>query len=544
MAGQNWGVRNNSISLDEMIKIPQMAVEEHNAIEKGIADLQSQADKWEMLANSAQDQDAYAQYKSYSDQLRKESDKLAMYGINANSRRDLYKLSSEYAKTIEPISQAYDYRAKMIDEQRKNNKDGNMIYDVDFSQVSLQDIMNNPNLSYKGINLEDARQQGGLAGVAASKRNVLTPEEKLIMNGQYYDLITRQGYTEEQAAQFLADPKNNPALAAYVDQAYQSYNTDGFSDAQKKQIRDKITMGLVQGLTFDEKHQMQGNGEYMTAYQKEMMNYKRAEEERKAEMQEKQMQDAGLRETDMGTSPDGKIRYMYVPPKKGAMSGQIWAYEYDANGNVTKKTPVKGGGVFNWNQDLFDPADGSIKYGARRSQSSNSSSSSSESTTKVNKNTQATGLNLASKAYYTDLRHGMDEDTGGHSIDEIIKNGNYNEEDNTFDSGIYRASVSQGSSLSEDQQKALKQYIKENAKNGMKFPKTPAGDVDLSNVVVILDKDWGTKNHWKIIAKDLFIEKCKNAGFTDDQVARMLMGSDYVQDQSQSSERPTRTKEF
>lgn len=472
MAGQNWGVRNNSISLDEMIKIPQMAVEEHNTIEKGIADLQSQADKWEMLANSAQDQDTYAQYKSYSDQLRKESDKLAMYGINANSRRDLYKLNSEYAKTIEPISQAYDYRAKMQEEQRKNNKDGNMMYDVDFSQVSLRDIMNNPTLSYKGINLEDARQQGGLAGVAASKRNVLTPEEKLIMNGQYYDLITRQGYTEEQAAQFLADPKNNPALAAYIDQTYQSYNTDGFSDAQKEQLRKKITTGLVQGLTFDEKHQMQGNGEYMTAYQKEMMNYKRAEEERKAEIQEKY--------------PDG----------------------------------------------------------ARRSQSSSSSSSSSKSTTKVNKNTQATGLNLASKAYYTDLRHGMDEDTGGHSIDEIIKNGNYNEEDNTFDKGIYRASISQGSSLSNDQQNALKQYIKENAKNGMKFPKTPAGDVDLSNVVVILDKDWGTKNHWKIIAKDLFIEKCKNAGFTDDQVARMLMGSDYVQDQSQISEQPIHTEEF
>jgi len=43
--------------------------------------------------------------------------------------------------------------------------------------------MNNPNLSYKGINLEDARKEGGLAGQAASKRNVLTPEQKLIMNG-------------------------------------------------------------------------------------------------------------------------------------------------------------------------------------------------------------------------------------------------------------------------------------------------------------------------------------------------------------------------
>lgn len=527
MAGQNWSVRNNPISLNEMITIPQMAVEEHNKIEEGIANLQAQADKWEILANSAQDKAQYDQYKAYSDKLRKESDKLAMYGINANSRRDLYNLNREYAKTITPISEAFDYRAKMAEEQRKNNKDGKMLYDVDFSQVSLQDIMNNPNLSYRGINLEDARKEGGLAGQAASKRNVLTPEQKLIMNGQYYDMITRQGYTEDQAAQFLANPQNNPELAAYVDQVFQTYDTSTFNDQQKQQLKNSITTGLVQGLTFDEKHQIQGNGDYMTAYQKEMMAYRRREEERKEQLQEQKMTEYGLRETNMGSSPDGNIVYYYIPPKKGSVSGQIWAYEIDSDGNVMSRRPIDGGGVFNWYKDLFDPKTGQITYDGRKSQSSGADPITGE-TSKAK--TTGTGLNLAGKAFRTNLKSGLGTDKGGHSIDDILKPDIYNDDKNTIDTGIYEASIKTGDMLSDSQKKAVKEYIKQESK---KYPTTSAGDVDLSNIVIILDEDWGTKNHWKIIAKDLFIEKAKQAGFSDAQIINMLQGSGgFVEQQS------------
>lgn len=527
MAGQNWSVRNNPVSLNEMITIPQMAVEEHNKIEEGIANLQAQADKWEILANSAQDKAQYDQYKAYSDKLRKESDKLAMYGINANSRRDLYNLNREYAKTITPISEAFDYRAKMAEEQRKNNKDGKMLYDVDFSQVSLQDIMNNPNLSYRGINLESARQEGGLAGQAASKRNVLTPEQKLIMNGQYYDMITRQGYTEEQAAQFLANPQNNPELAAYVDQVFQAYDTSTFNDQQKQQLKNSITTGLVQGLTFDEKHQIQSNGDYMTAYQKEMMDYRRREEERKEQLQEQKMTEEGLRETNMGSSPDGSIVYYYIPPKKGGVSGQIWAYEIGPDGSVISRRPIEGGGVFNWHKDLFDPNTGQITYDGRKQQSSGADPITGEtSKAKIT----GTGLNLAGKAFRTNLKSGLGADKGGHSIDDILKPENYNDDKNTIDTGIYEASIKTGDMLSDSQKKAVKEYIKQESK---KYPTTSAGDIDLSNVVIILDEDWGTKNHWKIIAKDLFIEKARQAGFSDAQIINMLQGSNgFVEQQS------------
>lgn len=529
MAGQNWSVRNNPISLNEMITIPQMAVEEHNKIEEGIANLQAEADKWEILANSAQDKAQYDQYKAYSNKLKEESDKLAMYGINANSRRDLYNLNREYAKKINPISQAFDYRAKMTEEQRKNNKDGKMLYDVDFSQVSLQDIMNNPNLSYKGINLEDARKEGGLAGQAASKRNVLTPEQKLIMNGQYYDMVTRQGYTEEQAAQFLANPQNNPELAAYVDQVFQAYDTSTFNDQQKQQLKNFITTGFVQGLTFDERHQLQGNGEYMTAYQKEMMAYRRREEQRKEQLQEQKMTEEGLRETNMGSSPDGSIVYYYIPLKKGSVSGQIWAYEIGPDGNVISRQPIEGGGVFNWHKDLFDPNTGQITYDGRKQQSSAATADPITGETSKAKST-GTGLNLAGKAFRTNLKSGLGTDKGGHSIDQILKPENYNDEKNTIDTGVYEASIKTGDMLSDSQKKAIKEYIKQEAK---KYPTTAAGDVDLSNIVIILDEDWGTKDHWKIIAKDLFIEKARQAGFTDRQIINMLQGStDFISEQN------------
>lgn len=539
MAGQNWSVRNNQISLDEMIRIPQMAVAEHNKIEEGIANLQAEADKWEILANSAQDKAQYDQYKAYSDKLKQESDKLALYGINANSRRDLYALNREYNKKITPISQAFDYRAKMTEEQRKANKDGKTMYDVDFSQVSLQDIMNNPNLSYKSINLEDARKEGGAAGIAASKRNVLTPEQKLIMNDQYYDMITRQGYTEEQAAQFLANPQNNPALAAYVNQVFQSYDTSTFSDKQKEQLKQSITTGLVQGLTFDEKHQIQANGEYMTAYQKEMMDYRRAEEQRKSQLQEQKMTEEGLRETNMGTSPDGSITYYYMPPKKGSLSGQIWAYETGPDGKVVKKTPIQGGGVFNWHQDVFDPNTGEITYGARKG--GNSTVTEDPITGQIIKTSEAksfgTGLNLSGKAFRSNLKSGLDTDKGGHSIDEILRPETYNPEKNTLDTGIYEAGIKTADMLSDSQKKAVAEYIKHETK---KYPMTSSGDIDFSNIVIILDEDWGTKNHWKIIAKDLFVEKARRAGFSDAEIMHMLQSSsavdDFVSNQEPSEE--------
>lgn len=525
MAGQNWSARSNAMSLEEMIKIPQMAVEEHNKIEEGIASLQAQADKWEVLANSAQDKAQYQQYKAYADELKKQSDKLAMYGINANSRRDLYKLNQDYQKKINPINQAFDYRAKMAEEQRKNNKNGKMIYDVDFSKVSLQDIMNNPNLSYRKIDLEDAQKEGQLAGATASKRNVLSPEEKLVMNGQFYDMVTKQGYTEDQAAEFLANPQNNPALAAYVDQTFNSYDTSTFSDEQKKQLRKSITTGLVQGLTYDERHQLQGNGEYMTAYQKEMMAYRRAEEQRKAELQEKSMMEAGLRKTYLGSNNDGTIQYWYEPPKKGAMSGQIWQYKVTPDGKTTKTSPVEGGGIFNWNNDIFDPSTGKIQYGARRKTESVNAIDPILGIEPGEAKVTGTNLNIAGKAFNTSLSRGLDTDKGGHSIEEILTPGNYNTDTNTLETGIYEATIHIGKDLEPSQKAAIRKYIE---KEKLEYPKTAAGDIDWNNIVVVLDKDWGTKNHWKILAKDVFMSKAINAGFTTAQIANMIGVSNMI----------------
>jgi len=80
--------------------------------------------------------------------LRAAAKDLAENGLSHKTRSTLSNLRNRYTKEIQPISDAFDYRVKMMEEQRKLNPKGDLQWDIDFSKIGLGEIMNNPTLSY------------------------------------------------------------------------------------------------------------------------------------------------------------------------------------------------------------------------------------------------------------------------------------------------------------------------------------------------------------------------------------------------------------
>ena len=139
-------------SYDEMIKPVQAMYEQQSKIEEGLSELETKANIWEGLANEQTDEKAYKQYKKYADDLRAAADDLALNGLNASSRQNLYRMKSRYASEITPIEQAYERRAKQLEKQETlAAQDPSLIFDREAALTSLDTYMNNPALSFKAI---------------------------------------------------------------------------------------------------------------------------------------------------------------------------------------------------------------------------------------------------------------------------------------------------------------------------------------------------------------------------------------------------------
>lgn len=210
----NYWITNNAkfrpFSYDEMIKPVEKMYTEHSKIEEGLSELQVKAGIWEGLANQQSDPETYAQYKRYADELKLAANDLAMNGLNARSRQGLYNMKARYASEITPIEQTYQRRDELEKEQRRLKvQDPTLMFDNDFSTVSLDELRRNPRLSYSGISgtAVSARASAMLNNLA--KGIETDPQYKSILNGQYFQVTQRNGLT---TAQVLALSQNNPEV--------------------------------------------------------------------------------------------------------------------------------------------------------------------------------------------------------------------------------------------------------------------------------------------------------------------------------------------
>ena len=137
------------MTYDELSKPLIQATEAQMALEDQYSAMQTEAAKWQQLANEQTDQRAYAQLKAYSDDLSAQADALLKQGLSPSTRAAMLDMKRRYSKDVTPIEQAYNKREALVNEQRKASlSNPSLLFERDASKISLDDFLLNPQLDY------------------------------------------------------------------------------------------------------------------------------------------------------------------------------------------------------------------------------------------------------------------------------------------------------------------------------------------------------------------------------------------------------------
>ena len=232
MAGTHIAISStyDPLSMEEMLKMPMLATEAHLQTEEAYAKLAQDAADLESLANSAKDQATYVKYKTYANEVQTQLNELSGKGLNPNSRRSLYDLSARYKSENEPIKQNMKTREDLIAEQRKARATNNKIlYDIDYSNISLDDMMKQSTHSYNSLDGSKIYEEGKNQAAALSSR-MLSDSQRQALQGQYFELTQRQGLDHNAALQFMIDNNSVPELAELKNHLMSQYDLSGYSE--------------------------------------------------------------------------------------------------------------------------------------------------------------------------------------------------------------------------------------------------------------------------------------------------------------------------
>lgn len=232
-------------TFEQMLKPMAMYTEEYNAIQDSLGELATKADMFSKLAT---DPETQAMYKKYSNDLAAQAESLAKQGLTPASRQGLINMKKRYASEITPIEQAYTKREELVKEQRKlKAANPSIMFDTDFSTVSLNDIINNPAISYSSVSGDDLYKKGKEAAIASSARVMdVVPA----LRDQYWKI--RQGYGAEAANEFLLNQESIPELKQAIDRIVLQ---SGVSKNNLSRAIDYTISGVMSGLSYDEKYQ-------------------------------------------------------------------------------------------------------------------------------------------------------------------------------------------------------------------------------------------------------------------------------------------------
>lgn len=326
-------------SFERYIQPYQIYGQAYKEVENAYSELSQKADIWSKLANEQTDSKAYKLYKDYSDALKDKANELSREGLNAASRRELLNMKNRYSQDIVPIENAYNKRSKLAEEQRKlRATDPSIMFDRDFSVTSLNDLLDNPELSYTPVSGNELYKKGKESAVAASSRMMnVSPA----LQGQYWKI--RQGYGADIANKFLLDQSNIPELKDAVNRIV---SQSGVTQENMSRAIDYTISGIMSGLNYDEKYQ--NNRAYVDPAERERLDLAREQFNwSKARWEDEQLGAKlpnGDRVKDVGggrvriTHPDGKVEIVAAPK-----------FTSDSKGQNKDKKPFSGLQFKMWN---------------------------------------------------------------------------------------------------------------------------------------------------------------------------------------------------
>lgn len=232
------------MTYDEIIKPLQQQQELHDKYEDAYAELQTQADVLRARAEAEPNSPWAMVYNSYMKDLGTAVDSLDKNGLDYNTRALFNRAKQGYSGAIKPMEDAIktlDERAKEVRALQANNPD--LIFTRKFNgDTSVQDILDNPNLSYNTINgntlytnsLKMAAQS------SASRRQMGTTASGLQAE------IT--GYTEQEIKDFINDPSTQPELYSALASQLSQYDINPNSSEGQRAMKYILT-GAATGLT-------------------------------------------------------------------------------------------------------------------------------------------------------------------------------------------------------------------------------------------------------------------------------------------------------
>ena len=165
------GVR--EISFESLAR-PLMALQDkQEKYEDSISLLNSEAAKYEAIANSEPNSEAAALYKGMTEQAKAVADELATKGVlDASIRSKVMGLNTTFNKNILPIGQAYENKMKELSAQTAAlRQNPNLRVSKKVSDISIDDYMNGKIGEYKMLDLNTAKQSGALTGAVLNSIN-------------------------------------------------------------------------------------------------------------------------------------------------------------------------------------------------------------------------------------------------------------------------------------------------------------------------------------------------------------------------------------
>lgn len=265
MASLVIGSKFRPFSYSEMLAPIEAATTEHRAIEEGLGEMSAKAGMWDKLANQQSDPIAYAQYKTYADDLTKQADLLARQGLTPESRRGLLDMKRRYSNEITPIEVAATKREELTKAQRESiQKDPSLMFNIDYGTASLDDLINNPNATYNTISGSELSKRASMMASNLAKTIQENPQYQSILGGQYFQQMQQLGYTPQQVMQTIMNDPNAPSeLKQVADTVWQEAGLDTWDQATQTRARDYINAGLYDAIG-TQKFDTQGNRAFMS----------------------------------------------------------------------------------------------------------------------------------------------------------------------------------------------------------------------------------------------------------------------------------------
>lgn len=265
MASLVIGSKFRPFSYSEMLAPIEAATTEHRAIEEGLGEMSAKAGMWDKLANQQSDPVAYAQYKTYADDLTKQADLLARQGLTPESRRGLLDMKRRYSNEITPIEVAATKREELTKAQREAiQKDPSLMFNIDYGTASLDDLINNPNATYNTISGSELSKRASMMASNLAKTIQENPQYQSILGGQYFQQMQQLGYTPQQVMQTIMNDPNAPSeLKQVANTVWQEAGLDTWDQATQTRARDYINAGLYDAIG-TQKFDTQGNRAFMS----------------------------------------------------------------------------------------------------------------------------------------------------------------------------------------------------------------------------------------------------------------------------------------